>query len=241
MHQDLGARHSVVNGNGHAGSLALDGTNLGQRGLRTRARLLDGLREALAGTNGGWASVAEISRSAGVSAATFYRYFRDVDEASLALAEELIADTTRIADLVSPDWRGDAGLDNVIRFVDAFLEHWEENRPTLRMRNLAAETGDERFRRVRLQTLRVITRAISTKIKEGQAAGLVNPAITPATGATVIVGMLERVGDHVEGYATRTGRRDVVRTVSMMIQTVVCGSAATPVSSPKDTAASSRT
>jgi AcrR family transcriptional regulator len=209
-------------------SLALDGTALGLRGLQTRARLLDALRTALAGSNGSWASVAEISRSAGVSAATFYRYFRDMDEACLALAEELVDDGARIAELVAPDWTGEAGLAHVVRFVEAFLDHWEQNRPVLRMRNMAAENGDARFLRVRLRTLRVITRAISTKLREAQAAGLVSADVVPATAATVAVGMLERVGSHTEGYASRTGRRSLARTVAIMVQTMVCGTAAAP-------------
>lgn len=217
---------ATTTGDDAATSMALDGTALGERGLQTRTRLLDALRDALAGTNGSWASVAEISRAAGVSAATFYRYFRDIDEACLSLAEELVADTTRIAELVSLDWTGEHGLENVSLFVEAFLDHWERNRPVLRMRNLAAENGDERFLKVRLQTLRVITRAISGKIKDAQAGGLVSSEVVPGTAATVIVGMLERVGSFAEGYANRAGRKGVVRTVSVLVQTMTCGAGA---------------
>jgi len=225
----LRAPSAAAGADGTVTSMALDGTALGERGMQTRARLLHALRSALAGTNGSWASVAEISRVAGVSAGTFYRYVRDIDEACLALAEDLVADATRIAELVSGDWTGEAGLRRVSQFVEAFLEHWDRNRPTLRMRNLAAENGDERFLKIRLSTLRVITRAISAKIKEAQAAGLVRADVVPATAAMVTVGMLERVGSFTEGYATAGGRTGVVATVAVLTQTMVCGPGAAPV------------
>jgi AcrR family transcriptional regulator len=66
--------------------LALDGRALGQRGARTRRRLLDATSQLLETEGIRDLRVVEIARVVGTSPATFYQYFRDVDDAVLALA-----------------------------------------------------------------------------------------------------------------------------------------------------------
>src|SRR5262245_41368557 len=68
---------------------ALDGRSLGPRGVETRRRLLDATRVLLETHGVRDLRVVDIAREVGTSPATFYQYFRDVEEAVLALAAEV--------------------------------------------------------------------------------------------------------------------------------------------------------
>ena len=70
-------------------AVALDGRALGRRGAQTRRRLLDATAELLETHGIRDLRVVDIARAVGSSPATFYQYFRDVEEAVLALAEEV--------------------------------------------------------------------------------------------------------------------------------------------------------
>ncbi|MET0737315.1 MAG: TetR/AcrR family transcriptional regulator, partial [Acidimicrobiales bacterium] len=72
-----------------AGPRAADGRVPGRRGLATRQRLLDHVAEMLAAGSYRDLRVVDVARQAGTSPATFYQYFADVEEAVLALAEEV--------------------------------------------------------------------------------------------------------------------------------------------------------
>ncbi len=195
---------------------------LGKRALATRHRLLEALGFLLAEKPGARISVADIARVADMSSATFYRYFADFDEAALALAEDLIDDLRPAVSLVAPSWDGQAGFDNVMAFVDEFLAHWERNQPVLRLRNLAAEEGDQRFYEVRLRALRPVNVALAAKIREHQREGNVVTEVQPTIAATALVGMLERIGAHRSSYERR-GHDALVRTTAVIIQQSVCG------------------
>ena len=166
--------------------------------------------------------MADIARTSGMSPATFYRYFADVDQAALALAEDVVDDLRPAVARVAPSWDGSAGLANVVAFVEEFLAHWERNQAVLRLRNLAAEEGDARFSEVRLRTLRPLNVALAAKIREHQRDGNVVSEIQPTIAATALVGMLERIGAHRGNYERR-GHEALVRTTAVIIQQSVCG------------------
>ena len=52
--------------------------------------------------------VVEITRRVGTSAATFYHYFEDVEEAALALAEQAAEEMPALVALIDGSWRGRA-------------------------------------------------------------------------------------------------------------------------------------
>ena len=68
-------------------AVAQTGRELGPRALRTRQRLLDATAALLRERSILDISVVEIARHGDTSPATFYHYFRDVEEAALVLAE----------------------------------------------------------------------------------------------------------------------------------------------------------
>ena len=170
--------------------------------------------------------VVEIARKVGTSPATFYQYFRDVDEAVLALAEDAGDDIAAVARVVRGEWRGEAGLATARALVDGFLSYWDKNRAVLRSRNLAAQEGDERFREVRVRTLSEITDPLTERIAQFQREGWLVPTITPYAAAGAMVAMLERMGGfQFEFEARGVSRAAMVETLTVILHQVVTGSA----------------
>ena len=183
-------------------SVALDGRALGKRGAETRRRLLDATATRLESSGLRDLRVVDIAREVGTSPATFYQYFRDVEEAVLALAEAVGEQTAPLVEVLDERWEGDAGLEHARRLVDGFLRYWDDHRAILRTRNLAAQEGDQRFRDVRNQALQPITEGLSRKVAE----------------AAALVAMMERMAAfHVDLEAYGATRGDVVETTARII------------------------
>jgi AcrR family transcriptional regulator len=206
--------------------LASDGRKLGRRAQETRRRLLDATAALLESHGVLDLKVVEIARKVGTSPATFYQYFRDVEEAVLALAEEAGEKIESVARFVRGEWRGPTGLDTARALVDGFLDYWDEHRGVLRTRNLAAQEGDERFREVRVRTLSTITDPLADRVTEFKQGGHLSPAITPYAAAAAMVAMLERMGAfHFEFEARGVSRAAMVETLATIVHQTVAGSA----------------
>lgn len=197
---------------------------LGPRAQRTHARILAGLRTLLQNKKLAAISVGEIAKASDVSPATFYRYFSDVESVALQLAWSLADDLQAAVEKAELPWDGPDGRKNVEAFVTEFLAHWSRNSPILRMRNHLADDGDDRFREVRLRTLRRLTPAILAKLRAHQKAGDIPPELEVRAAVNIVVGMLERVGAFQNQYhgGTATG----IRTATVIVQNIVCGRAA---------------
>jgi len=133
--------------------------------------------------------VVDIARAVGTSPATFYQYFRAVEDAVLVLAEEAAEDLGSVIAGLGEPWSDASSR----RMVDAFVDSWSQHRAVLRTRNLAAQEGDQRFRAVRLASLRPITEGLAAKIAEAQRAGRVDASMSPIAAASAMVAMTERV------------------------------------------------
>ncbi len=197
--------------------MALDGRALGKRGAATRARLLDATAAQLESNGLRDLRVVDIARAVGTSPATFYQYFRDVEEAVLALAEMVGEQAAPLVELLDSRWRGESGLDSARRLVDGFLRYWDDHRAILRTRNLAAQEGDQRFRDVRNAALQPITEGLSRKVEENGVEG-----ISPYAAAAALVAMMERMAAfHVDLEPYGVARADVVETTARIVfQTV---------------------
>src|SRR3954466_9607586 len=108
-----------------SGANALDGRSLGKRGAATRARLLQATSELLESNGLRDLRVVDIARAVGTSPATFYQYFRDVEEAVLALTAEVGEELAPVDELLSRPWTGPAGLVAAREMVDAFIRYWD--------------------------------------------------------------------------------------------------------------------
>ncbi|MEX2267793.1 MAG: TetR family transcriptional regulator [Acidimicrobiia bacterium] len=205
--------------------VALDGRALGKRGTATRRRLLDATATLLETRGVRDLRVVDIARGVGTSPATFYQYFRDVEEAVLALAAEVGEDLAPIGELLARPWQGSHGLASARELVEAFVGYWDMHRAVLRTRNLAAQEGDQRFRAVRNDALRPLREGLAAKVEEAQKSGRVSSELTPMAAAAALAAMMERMAAfHLDLELWGVERRDLVETTARIIYQTVTGS-----------------
>jgi AcrR family transcriptional regulator len=200
--------------------VAIDGRRLGRRAQATRRKLLDATAELLETRRLLDLTVVEVARRVGTSPASFYQYFQNVEEAVLALADEIGGQLLDLVPLVERPWRGAAGLEACRELVAGFITHWDEHRAVLRVRDLAAAEGDQRFRRARNESLSIITDRLSDKIADSQRAGKVSPSITPYAAASAMVAMIMRMAAYHRELGTLD---DMVETVARIVFQTVTG------------------
>ena len=205
-------------------AVALDGRPLGKRGAATRLRLLEATAKLLESHGVRDLRVVDIAREVGTSPATFYQYFRDVEEAVLALTAEVGEELAPVDELLRRPWTGPTGLGAARDMVDLFLRYWDEHRAVLRTRNLAAQEGDQRFRQVRNNSLRPLTEHLAAAVAESQAAGRVSTEIAPMAAAAALVALLERMAAfHRDLETLGVTRADVVETTARIVHQTVTG------------------
>jgi len=211
---------------GEAGSRAVaqTGRELGPRALKTRQRLLDATASLLRERSILDISVVEIARQGDTSPATFYHYFRDVEEAALVLAEQAAEAMPAVAERIDGGWRGAGGLEKAREVVLAFFDHWEANHAVLLIRNLSADKGDARFQHVRRVALSPVLDQFADAIRGAQEAGRVSEAIHPFAAAAAIVAILERLSAHTRELGARgIGRDELVETCARLLFQIVTG------------------
>lgn len=203
---------------------ASDGRVPGWRGIATRRRLLDCTAELLGKTAYRNIKVIDIAREAGTSPATFYQYFADVEQAVLALAEELAPDAAELADLVRGDWRGERGAETARGVVQGFMDYYEQHRAVFRVVDLATEEGDLRFQRLRTRALSGISQALSDAVATNQRDGKLPAEVDPVATAFVLISMLAHCAAHrygMEFWGVRTASQ--VESMTRIIFTTMTG------------------
>ena len=205
-------------------ALAQTGRKLGPRALQTRQRLLEAAADLLKQRSVLDISVAEITRRAEASPATFYHYFKDVEEATLVLAEQAADEMPRVIELMAGPWRGPAGVANARAVVDAFIRHWDEHHAVLMIRNFAAEQGDRRFQAVRRRALRPVLESFAAALVEAQQAGQVSSALHPYAAAAAMAAILERLAAyHQELEYFGAARADLIETCALILVQTLSG------------------
>ena len=183
----------------------------GERGLATRRRLLEATRSLLEVRAIRDLKVVDIAREAATSPATFYQYFPDVDAATLDLAREMAEGSSHLPQLVrSRSWRGAAAWESSVAVIDAFLVFWEKHRALLRVVDLHADEGDQRFRQVRVRMLASLTDALAEVMVRHRASKPRRPDDPRAVGG-VLVSMLARVAQRRYGFEFGGIRTDDLR------------------------------
>lgn len=203
--------------------VAQTGRSLGPRALRTRRRIMDATAELLEERSVLDLPVVDIARRAGASPATFYHYFKDVEEVALCLAEEASESLPAVARLLETDWKGPDGLDLARGLVDAFLESWDRHHTVLMLRNMASERGDRRFQRVRRESIGPVLEALARSVERGQAQGRLSKELHPWATAAALGSILERLAAHHRDLGSFGATREDVRESSARIvyQTLV--------------------
>jgi capsid protein len=132
--------------------------------------------------------------------------------------------TTGVRTALATDWSAGDGTELARRFVEDFTAYWDDNRPVLWMRNVAAQDGDDRFREIRNRSLDPIATGVTHQIEVGQAEGRVDPTIAPQALATALMMLVERMGMMYPGVEWRGVTRDeMVRAVTYIFERTVVG------------------
>lgn len=140
------------------------GQSIGRKGAESRRRLLDATRALIAAEPAHKLTASAIARTAGLASQTFYLYFKDIDEALLALSQEAGSDMADVHDSLSGDWKSATPVAHAKRFIDAFTAYWDRHRAILTVRNYLSDSGHPNFLKVRQDTAMPLIRAIADRI-----------------------------------------------------------------------------
>ncbi|MBW2389285.1 MAG: TetR/AcrR family transcriptional regulator [Deltaproteobacteria bacterium] len=200
------------------------GRVLGKRAQGTRQRLLDSTEQLLEAQSLRDLRVIDIARNVGASPATFYQYFKDVEEAVLALAEQASQEMPAVAELLEGSWQGKPGLDRARAIVLAFIDLWDRHHAALRVRNLASDEGDERFKAVRGRAMSPVLLGLARQFEESQRAGRVSMHEDPRAAAAAMGAILERMGAyHRELVKSGVSREKLIETSARILHRGVTG------------------
>ena len=169
------------------------GRALGPRAQNTRRALLDSTAELLAEQSLREVRVVDIARRVGSSPATFYQYFKDVEDAVLQLAQEASLEMPAIIAQIQGDWVGDEGMERARGIVRAFIEHWDKHHAVLRVRNLASDEGDTRFMSVRAKAMSPVLEAFQQHIEAAKQAGRLPDSLNSRAASAAMGAILERL------------------------------------------------
>ena len=200
------------------------GRVLGPKAQQTRQRLLEATEALLARRPLRELRVVDIARAVGTSPATFYQYFKEVEEAVLCLVEQAADEMPAVVERIEGPWTGDQALDRGRAIVDAFIRHWDTHQAVLRVRNLASDEGDVRFQRVWRKALGPVLDGLAAQIAKSQRAGRVHPDVHPHAAAAALAAVLERLAAyHTDLEVFGVTREDLVDTCARILAQTVTG------------------
>lgn len=177
-----------------APELNQSGQAMGLKGQRTRRKIIDTTVELLSKKPLRDLKVIDIAQAANTSTSAFYNYFDSVINVLLVAAAELSQSTPEIIAMVEGPWNPATGHDRALDLVESYIRYWDEHRPVLRARNLAAEEGDARFAYIREQAIQPLVLAMTRPIEAAQRDGRVASSFSAYASAGTMLMMLERLG-----------------------------------------------
>lgn len=140
------------------------GQRLGEKGRRTRQRIITATQSLIEASGGLVPASAAIARAADVTAPTFNLYFKDIGEAVLAVIQPMDSELRPVLDLLTADWPPEALFKHARAFVAAYFKYWKTHAALLRVRNRLADDGDQRFVRLRLESADPLIAAMAAKV-----------------------------------------------------------------------------
>lgn len=207
------------------------GRPLGPRAQNTRVRILDATVELLGQKPMRDLRVIDIARRIGSSPATFYQYFKDVEDVVLHLASRVSEFTPEIVELISGDWTGRAGHERGRKLAEVVIGHWDRYAPILRVRNNACDEGDVAFRELRMSAMMPLVHAFAEMIEASQKCvepvGTTNDEwqggrLHPMMAAVALASVLERLSMYhvsIEGLAG--SREQLIETLATLLQSML--------------------
>jgi AcrR family transcriptional regulator len=113
-------------------------------------------------------AVADVAFEAGVSKASFYVYFSDIEDILFACVQDAAQDMNSILEVLNDDWNRKNLKSKVREFVEGYMKLWEKHTVELRIRNLEADQGNLRFLQFRLESTKDVLDGLASKIAELQ-------------------------------------------------------------------------
>jgi len=168
-----------------------DGQPLGERGARTRQRILEVIGAAIQQHGLRGLRLADIAHEVGFKPPAFYQYFTDIDEAILALCAET-GDLLPPFEIDPDEWG--AGRRGSRPFVERFFRYWDEHRPLLTARHVAIMSGDRRFQAAADDAFRPVAAALQAQIAAAQHQGRVAAELEPIALGAVLNLMIDVAG-----------------------------------------------
>lgn len=165
------------------------GQPLGERGARTRQRILEAIGAAIQARGLRGLRLADIAEEVGFKPPAFYQYFADLDEAILALCEEA-GDLLPHLEIDADAW-GEDHPHGTRPFVAEFFAYWDEHRPLLTARHVSIMSGDQRFQAAANEAFRPVAEALQGKIAEAQRDGRIDPSLQPVALGAVLNLMID--------------------------------------------------
>ncbi len=237
--RDLHVKLSHVHLQEQTGSALCDqgGRPLGPRAQNTRVRILDATVELLTAKPMRDLRVIDIARRIGSSPATFYQYFKDVEDVVLHLASHVSEFTPELVDLIHGDWSGREGHARGRKLAQVVIGHWDRYAPILRVRNNASDEGDDAFRELRMCAMMPLVHAFAEIIEKSQkdaapiesdpssaAAGAQweGGRLYPMMGAVALASVLERLSMyHVSIEELGGTREQLIETLATLLQSML--------------------
>lgn len=199
------------------------GQSLGQKGHRTRLRILEATRLLIEAQKGLAPAAAAVAREAGISSPTFYLYFADVGEAILDVVAAISEEFEPVADLLESPWPADQLFAYSRRFIEVYLDYWYAHAAILRVRNRLADEGDERFKTLRMAQGTRLSDPLLKKLAPAQFDG--RKVANRETLASILITALERTAtvEALALYQERASRTQTVDALALLIARFIKG------------------
>lgn len=213
------------------------GRLLGPRAQNTRVRILDATVVLLGEKPMRDLRVIDIARRIGSSPATFYQYFKDVEDVVLHLASHVSEFTPEFVELVHGDWTGRAGHERGRKLAEVVIRHWDRYAPILRVRNNACDEGDVAFRELRMSAMMPLVQAFAEIIEVSQRGASESAAealrdvadihwqggrLHPMMAAVALASVLERLSMYHVSIEELAGTREqLIETLATLLQSML--------------------
>jgi AcrR family transcriptional regulator len=166
------------------------GQTLRRKGKLTRQKFLDATFELLHSVTLEEVIVPNIAAKVGLSTATFYLYFSDIDELYLELAHRAGDDLRVLREFVETPWPLNACYEHALKFVAGFLNVVRLHRPVIHLRNARADRDDKRFDTERLRSAHPLIVALGRQVHRSETADMTPEMdFSECIGAVLFTGM----------------------------------------------------
>jgi len=172
------------------------GQALGNKGDRSRQRIMDAAFKVLKTKHVWEVNVSDICATCKIAPSNLYTYFTGVEEVMLELSRQVAAKQPRLIELLQGSWDGKEGLIRARQFVEAQFRYWAEYRPVLKVVELLADVGNKAFNDIRASRLLPVYDAMRPIVGRAQREGLIHKNINTGIAVIGAMGLVESSAMH---------------------------------------------